>query len=57
MKVALAQMISGADATLNLGVIKNRIKEASEKGAELVIFPENCLLMDSANYATYEDLL
>lgn len=57
MKVALAQMISGADATLNLGVIKNRIKEASEKGAELVIFPENCLLMDSANYATYADLL
>lgn len=40
MRLAVAQIISGADPTANLGLIRQYAVEAKKTGAELVVFPE-----------------
>jgi predicted amidohydrolase len=40
LRVAVAQILSGADPDENLEVVATRTAEAAESGAELVIFPE-----------------
>lgn len=47
MKVALAQMVSGDDVEINFAHIKSEVEVAAVAGAKLVVFPENCLLMNS----------
>lgn len=41
MKIALVQMCSGADPMENLLVVDAFVQEATERGADLVCFPEN----------------
>ncbi|MEO5667139.1 MAG: nitrilase-related carbon-nitrogen hydrolase [Bdellovibrionota bacterium] len=41
MKVGLVQMCSGSDPIENLLVVDSYIKEATDRGADLVCFPEN----------------
>lgn len=45
MKVALAQLTSVDDISKNLKSIEGLVKEASEKNARLIIFPENSLYL------------
>ena len=40
MRIALAQLISSADSTANLGLVDDHVRRATEAGAELVLFPE-----------------
>jgi predicted amidohydrolase len=40
MRISLAQMDSGTDKAHNLALMARRTREASENGAELVVFPE-----------------
>ncbi|MFJ4029363.1 carbon-nitrogen hydrolase family protein [Paenarthrobacter sp. NPDC089989] len=40
MRLAVAQIISGADPTANLGLVRQYATEAKKAGAELVVFPE-----------------
>jgi predicted amidohydrolase len=47
MKVAVIQMVSGADISSNLKVAERLIREAVDKGARLVLLPENFALFDS----------
>ena len=39
-KVALVQMVSGADVETNLGRMRKWIEEAAAKGAQAIVFPE-----------------
>lgn len=47
MKVALAQMVSGDQVDANLAQIEIQVQQASKSGAQLIVFPENCVLMKS----------
>ena len=40
LRVALAQIASGDDPAANLDQVKDRVREAAESGAALVVFPE-----------------
>ncbi|MDO5500494.1 MAG: carbon-nitrogen hydrolase family protein [Propionibacteriaceae bacterium] len=40
MRVALAQICSGREVTDNLALIRERVAEAADQGARLVVFPE-----------------
>jgi len=44
MKAAVVQFTSGPDIDVNLKRMKERLAEASSKGAKLVVFPEHCYL-------------
>ncbi|HSG02255.1 MAG TPA: carbon-nitrogen hydrolase family protein [Marinobacterium sp.] len=52
-RVALVQMVSGADPDINLRQAEEGIGIAKGQGAHLVILPENFLLFDSANLIKY----
>ena len=47
-KVAVAQMVSGTCLETNMQVAGDLIKEASEKGAQLVLLPENFAVLESS---------
>lgn len=47
-KVAVAQMVSGACIQTNMQVAGDLIKEASERGAQLVLLPENFAVLESS---------
>ncbi|MEA4945715.1 MAG: carbon-nitrogen hydrolase family protein [Propionicimonas sp.] len=40
MRIALAQLSSSTDPAANLGLVRRYVAEASDAGAELVVFPE-----------------
>src|SRR5580765_3550242 len=40
MKIALAQIVAGADPAANLDLVAERVADAAAAGAELVVFPE-----------------
>jgi len=40
MRIAIAQIISGADTAANLGIIRDYAAQAKNAGAQLVVFPE-----------------
>ncbi|MFC4225349.1 carbon-nitrogen hydrolase family protein [Lysinibacter cavernae] len=40
MKIALAQVVTGANLAENLRIVEDRVIEAAERGADLVVFPE-----------------
>src|SRR3954471_6719226 len=40
MRIALAQIQSGAEPTANLGLVEDYTRRAAEAGARLVLFPE-----------------
>jgi len=42
LMVAAVQMNSGSDAVANVDSIRQSIRRASEMGAQLIVFPENC---------------
>lgn len=48
MKVALAQMLSGDQVRKNLDTVNAQVRQAAAAGAAVIIFPENCLLMQSS---------
>lgn len=40
MKIAIAQISTGKDVVANLNLVRTKIDEAAQAGAELVVFPE-----------------
>lgn len=42
LTIAAVQMNSGCDVAVNLESIRRSIRRASEMGAQLIVFPENC---------------
>src|ERR1044071_7465294 len=40
MRIALAQIMSGADSSTNLGYVEDFTRRAADAGARLVLFPE-----------------
>ncbi len=40
MRIALAQILSSADPSANLGQVADQVARAADRGAELVVFPE-----------------
>ena len=52
-RVALVQMVSGADAERNLQQAAEGVSKAKSLGAKLVLLPENFLLFDSANLVSF----
>jgi len=46
MKVACIQLTSGADIAANISRIETLVKQAADRGAELIALPENAFLME-----------
>jgi len=44
MKVALGQMLATTDKAENLARIRSMVEEAGAEGADLVVFPEACMV-------------
>src|SRR5215218_6475375 len=40
MRIALAQILSSADPSANLGIVEDYTRRAADEGAGLVVFPE-----------------
>jgi len=57
MKIALAQMVSTADVEQNQQQILHMIEEASVQGAQTIFFPENALLMDTAQLRHFAETI
>lgn len=51
MKVAVVQMVSGADLESNLAAAESLLAEAAQQGAQLALLPENFALFDSLRLA------
>lgn len=57
MKLALAQMVSCASISNNLAIMTEHVERAAALGARLIIFPENCLTMQTSAYQQLADAI
>ena len=55
-RVACIQMTTGTRISENLSVLENRLHEAKEKGADLIVTPEQTLLMAKNKDSLFENI-